>query len=381
MRCSRAYQFKDEVSDDIASVRDQDEQPLRRVATRQRARGKGGCELKRLDPRSFFALLVATLLAVSACRPVAAPAPTGGAAAVQPTRPVEFVISTAPGGGSDIYARFMQGVMEKNKLSPQPVQPVNKEGGAGAVAFQYVFEKKGDMHYIMITLNSFFTTLIVQKLPFTATDFTPIANLALDPFYLWVTEDSEWKNIKDFIAAAKASEIVVAGTGSKQEDEVLFRRIQESAGTKSFKYVPQSGGGTVAAALAGKQVQATVNNPSEGLPFYATSPRKLRPLCAFTPERPKEGSFAGLQTCKEQGLDITDYYIMRAIMGPPGLSAGQVKFWEDVFKQVFESAEWQKFMKDNALDPDFRTGEAFKKFIADYNKLHEDIAKKNGWVQ
>src|SRR5438105_9635845 len=60
----------------------------------------------------------------------------GGAAttAQQPTRPVEFVISTAPGGGSDIYARFMQGVMEKNKLSSQPVTPVNKEGGAGAVA-------------------------------------------------------------------------------------------------------------------------------------------------------------------------------------------------------------------------------------------------------
>ena len=67
----------------------------------------------------------------------------------------------------------MQGVIEKNKLSPQPVQPVNKEGGSGAVAFTYVFEKKGDMHYVMITLNSFFTTIITQSLPYKATDFTP----------------------------------------------------------------------------------------------------------------------------------------------------------------------------------------------------------------
>ncbi|MDQ3812269.1 MAG: tripartite tricarboxylate transporter substrate-binding protein, partial [Chloroflexota bacterium] len=164
------------------------------------------------------------------------------------TRPVEFVISTAPGGGSDIYARFMQGVIEKGKLTPQPVTPINKEGGAGAVAFQYVFEKKGDMHYIMITLNSFFTTLIVQKLPFQATDFTPIANLALDPFYLWVSETSRWTTAQDFLAAAKESELTVAGTGSKQEDEILFRRIQEQGGTKPFKYVPQSGGGQVATA-------------------------------------------------------------------------------------------------------------------------------------
>jgi tripartite-type tricarboxylate transporter receptor subunit TctC len=173
----------------------------------------------------------------------------------------------------------------------------------------------------------------------------------------------------------------VGGTGSKQEDEILFLRIQNEAGTKPFKYVPQSGGGQVAAALAGGQVQATVNNPSEGLPFYQGSPRKLRPLCAFTPDKPKEGAFKDLATCKEQGLNVTDYYIMRAVMGPPGLNAGQVKFWTDVFKGVYESADWKDFMSKNNLDPDFRTGDEFKKFVADYDNLHRDIATKNGWLQ
>jgi tripartite-type tricarboxylate transporter receptor subunit TctC len=333
------------------------------------------------------AAVTATSVVLVACAPAPPPGggtTAGGGAAVtaqQPTRPVEFVISTAPGGGSDIYARFMQGIMEKNKLTPQPVTPVNKEGGAGAVAFQYVFEKKGDMHYIMITLNSFFTTLIVQKLPYQATDFTPIANLALDPFYLWVNQESPWKTAQDFIAAARDNEITVSGTGSKQEDEIMFLRIQEVAGTKPFKYVPQSGGGTVASALAGSQVQATVNNPSEGLSFSSASPPKLRPLCAFTPARPQEGAFKDLQTCKEQGLDISDYYIMRAVMGPPGLNAGQVRFWTDVFKGVYESSDWKDFMAKNNLEPDFRTGDEFKKFVADYDKLHREIATKNNWLQ
>ncbi len=328
-------------------------------------------------------VLATALVIAAACGGAGRGGGGGEAAAVRPTRPVEFVISTAPGGGSDIYARVMQGIIEKEKLSPQPVQPVNKEGGAGAVAFQYVFEKKGDMHYIMITLNSFFTTLITQKLQYKSTDFTPIANLALDPFYLWVNEDSSWKTAQDFVKAAQEKELVVAGTGSKQEDEVLFRRIQDLAKTKPFKYVPQSGGGTVAAALAGHQggVETTVNNPSEGLGLYQATPRKLRPLCAFTPESPKDGPFKGLATCKSQGLAIDDYFIMRAVMGPPGLSAGQQKFWADLFKKVFDSSDWQRFMKDNALDPAFRSGEDFKKLVEDYQKLHEDIAKKNGWVQ
>src|SRR5438128_3142324 len=304
-----------------------------------------------------------------------------GVAAISPTRPVEFVISTAPGGGSDIYARFMQGVIEKLKLSPQPVQPVNKEGASGAVAFTYVFDHKGDMHYVMITLNSFFTTIITQKLPYKATDFTPIANLALDPFFLWVNEDSPWKSAQDVIKAAQDKSITVAGTGSKQEDEALFRRIEDTAKTKAFTYIPQTSGATVAAALAGHQggVELTVNNPSEGLTLYQ-APRKLRPLCAFTPDSPKAGVYTGLATCKSQGLAIDDYYIMRAIMAPPGLTPTQQAFWVDVFKKVFDSDEWKKFMNDNALQPDFKSGLEFRQFILQYQKLHQDIASKNKWV-
>ena len=272
--------------------------------------------------RRLSGLLGAGLLLGAACggTPAATSAPSSSAqpsaaAFEQPKRAVEFVISTAPGGASDTYARAMQGIIEKLKLSPQPVQPVNKEGGSGAVAFTYVFEKKGDMHYIMITLNSFFTTIITQNLPYKSTDFTPIANMAFDPFFLWVNDDSPLKTAGDFVEAAKKDQLVVAGTGSKQEDEALFRRIQDVAATKAFTYVPQTSGSTVAAALTGHQggVVATVNNPSEGLPFYQGSSKKLRPLCAFLPDSPKTGPFAGLATCKSQGLPIDDYYIMRAV--------------------------------------------------------------------
>ena len=344
-----------------------------------------------------FTLLASIAIVAAACGGTAGqasptPAATGAtgapataAATAKPvlTRPVEFVISTAPGGGSDIYARQWIAIMQKENAINTSVLPVNKEGGAGAVAFTYVFEKKGDPHYIMVTLNSFFTTIITQKLPYKATDFTPIANMALDPFFLWVNEDSPWKNAQDFIKAAQDKAITVAGTGSKQEDEALFRRIQDTAKTKPFNFIPQTSGGTVATALAGHQggVDATVNNPSEGLGLYTASPRKLRPLCAFTPASPKEGAYKDLATCKSQGLDITDYYIVRAIVGPPGLSAEQTKFWADVFKKVFDSADWKKFMQDNALDPDYRAGDDVKKLFADYDKLHQEIAQKNGWVQ
>jgi putative tricarboxylic transport membrane protein len=336
-------------------------------------------------------LAIAGLLVAAACGGGAGGGATAtagagspsSAALVPPTKPVEFIISTAPGGGSDIYARKMQAIIDSLKLSPQPVTPVNREGGSGAVAFQYVYDHKGDSSVITITLNSFFTTLIVQKLPYKATDFTPIANLALDPFYLWVNDDSPWKNAQDFIAAAKADSLVVTGTGSKQEDEALFDRIQVTAGLKPFKFVPSASGSTVAAAVAGHQggVVASVNNPSEGKGLYLGTPRKMRPLCTFEPASPTAGTFAGLATCTSQGLAISDYFIVRSIMAPPGLSKGQQAFWVDVFKKVFDSADWKQFMTDNELKPDFRSGADFDKLIADYQKLHEDIAKQFNWIQ
>src|SRR5690349_10475838 len=286
-----------------------------------------------------ISLAIAGLVVATACSgtgsgataaPSAAASGTPGAVAmVPPTKPVEFIISTAPGGGSDIYARKMQSIIETLKLSPQPVTPVNREGGSGAVAFQYVYDHKGDGSVITITLNSFFTTLIVQKLPYKATDFTPIANLALDPFYLWVNDDSPWKTAQDFIDAAKKDSLTVTGTGAKQEDEALFRRIEDTMKTKPFTYLSATSGATVAAALAGHQggVVATVNNPSEGLALYQSNPRKLRPLCAFTPAKPTTTVYASLPTCSSQGIPIDDYFIMRAIMAPPGLSQGQQQFW------------------------------------------------------
>lgn len=330
--------------------------------------------------RLRVAAITALAVVTTACAPGGAGG--GGSGAVQaPTRPVEFVIQTAPGGSSDIYARLWIGIMEKEKMTPVPVQAVNKEGGAGAVAFTYVFEKKGDPHYIMVTLNSFWTTIITQKLPYKTTDFTAIANVALDPFFLWVNSDSQIKTAADFVKEAQAKELTASGTGSKQEDEVLFRRIQDLAKTQPFKYVPQSGGGAVAAALAGKQggVEVTVNNPSEARGLMEQG--RVRAICAFTPQSPKEGAFKDLPTCKSQGLAIDDYYNVRSVVGPPGMTQGQQQFWVDVFRKVSEHADWKKFLTENALDPDFRAGDDFKKLIEQYQKIHEEVAAKFEWVQ
>jgi len=179
------------------------------------------------------------------------------AAAWEPTKPVEFIIMAGQGGGADKYARLIAGLADKHHLAPVPLVPINKVGGAGAVAMDYVHGKKGDDHTIMITLSSFVMTPIAQKLPFNYKDFTPISLLALDNFFLWVNNDIPWKSVADFVKQAKARSMKVGGTGSRQEDELIFTFFEQKAALKPFKYVPFKGGGTVAASLVGKHIEAS----------------------------------------------------------------------------------------------------------------------------
>ena len=81
----------------------------------------------------------------------------------QPRKPVEFIIMAGTGGGADQIARLLQGLIEKKDLSPRPFIPINKPGGSGAEALRYLQDKAGDNHTVMMTLNSFYTTPIIQK--------------------------------------------------------------------------------------------------------------------------------------------------------------------------------------------------------------------------
>jgi len=298
-------------------------------------------------------------------------------AAWQPSKAVEFIIMAGQGGGADVYARYISGMIDKHKLAPVPFVPLNKVGGAGAVAMEYVKGKEGDAHTIMITLSSFVMTPIMQKLPFNYKDFTPISLVALDNFFLWVHNDSPITSVKEFVAEAQKRSLTVGGTGSKQEDELIFTFFEQKAGLKPFKYVPFKGGGTVAANLVGKQVESTVNNPSEGLPHY---PAKLRILATFAEKRHDDPRFKDLPTMKELGYDIS-YQMMRGIFGPPKMPAEAREYYAGLMRKVFDLKEFQGFLEKNVLDPNYLAGDEFGRWVAGYNDVHDQVMRKAGWAK
>ena len=199
----------------------------------------------------------------------------------QPTRPVEFIIPAGTGGGADLMARTIQGIVTKHNLMKTPMVVINKAGGAGGEGFLDVKNSRNNPHKIIITLSNLFTTPLATGIPFNWKDLTPVAMLALDEFVLWVNAETPYKSVEDYIGAVKKAppgQYKMGGTGSRQEDQIITVAIEKSAGVK-FTYIPFRGGGEVAVQLVGNHVNSTVNNPIEAVAQWRGG--KVRPLCVF----------------------------------------------------------------------------------------------------
>src|ERR687892_2785171 len=271
-------------------------------------------------------------VALAAAAGVAMSALPGSAAAQgwEPQKPVDFIIMAGVGGGADQIARLLQGLIEQKDLSPLPFIPINKPGGSGAEALRYLHDKAGDDHTVLVTLNSFYTTPIIQEgLGVDVLEFTPIGRMAMDTFLLWVNVDNEEiDSLEAFVDAAKSAgkEWKMGGTGSGQEDSILTAMLEAEFGL-DVTYIPFEGGGTVAKNLVGNHIDSTVNNPAEQNEFWRAG--NTKPLVQFTDERSE--AFADVPTAKELGHDVV-YYMQRSINGPPGMSKEAQDWYAQLFK-------------------------------------------------
>ncbi len=304
----------------------------------------------------------------------------------EPAKTVEFVVPAGTGGGADQMARLIQNIIAKNNLMKQSMVVVIKSGGAGAEGFLEVKGAKGDPHKIIITLSNLFTTPLATGVPFSYKDLTPVSMMALDQFVLWVNAAEPYKTAKEFIAAAKTAgpgKMKMAGTGSKQEDQIITVALEKQTGTK-LTYIPFKGGGDVAVQLVGKHVQATVNNPIEAVEHWRSG--TLRALCVFDDQRmpykdkvTATQSWNDIPSCREAGVDV-DYVMLRGIFMPGGVTPDQVKFYVNLMAKVRETQEWKDFIKRGAFNTTTMSGDQYLKWVEKEEARHRQLMTEAGFV-
>ena len=307
-------------------------------------------------------------------------------AAWQPQKPIEFVATAGPGGGTDNLARAVQNIITKYRLTDQPVVVVNRGGGSGAEGYVYGKASAGDPYKVIFGTSNAWQQPLVSKVAFNYTDLTPIAAMAQDEFLLWVKQDAPYKNVGEYLkaAAANSGEFKMGGAQSKDTDEVLTRMIEKTANVK-ITYIPFKSGAEAAVQLVGGHIDSHVNNPNESLGQWRGGTQ--RPLCAFSPQRlPKGPNITATQgwndipTCVESGLNIPQFQQPRTVWLPGKVSADQLAFYVDLMRKVQNTPEWKEYIERTSQTDTFLTGAEFDKFMKEDIEHVRKIAAEQGWL-
>jgi len=298
------------------------------------------------------------------------------AQAFTPARPVEVVVHTGPGGGSDLLARAVVGMIEKEKLVPVRMQVVNKTGGGSTVAAAYLAEKKGDPHTIGFFTGVWLTSPITTaEAKVTLRDLTPVARLVLEPALIAVKVDAPYKTLRDFVEAAKKNpgQLKQSGGSVTSRDNVVRQLLQKNSGAR-WAFISFPGGGERIAALLGGHVNMMVIEPAEAGEHIRAG--NMRVLAQVSEKR--LAAFPDVPTLKEAGFDVPSVPQVRGVVAPPGIPAENVAYWEEVLRKLTRTASWRKFLEDNQFEDGFQNAADLAKFYDEFTAQMRGILQEAG---
>lgn len=294
----------------------------------------------------------------------------------KPSKPVEFVTHTGPGGGGDVLARFIANTIEKENLAPVRMQVVNKTGGGGLTAMAYLAEKKGDDHAIAVFSGIWYTNPLMRKeAKFSMKDLTPLVRLVMEPALIAVKADSSIKTLKDFIDAAKQKPgEMKQSAGSLGSRDWLVRQLLMKKTGANWAYISFPGGGERIAALLGGHVNMMVVEPQEAGEHIRAG--NMRVIAQVSDKR--LAAFPNVPTIKEAGFDIVNVPQARGIVAPPGIAPDVIRYWEDLFARLVETPTWKKYLADNHFESALLRSAELGKFGEDYINTTRNILVEGG---
>ena len=315
-----------------------------------------------------------TVLALATCAMVA---PVAGAADWKPEKGIELIVPTGPGSGVDNTARTLQAIMQANKLVEPQITVTNKAGGSYGVALNYLGQFAGDGHRLLVQTSTPLSALLTGQLKVNYFEFTPLANLITEPIAFIVRAESPLAGARDVAQRLKAdpsslSIALAAARGNAYHIAAALLAKTVGADIKKLKIVVYGSSAEAMAALLGGHVDVVSVTPGNFLPMLEA--RKIR-IVGVASRKRLAGPLAAVPTLKEQGLDVV-FDVPRSIMGPKGLTAEQIRYWDGVFQRIIKTEGWRQAVDRNQWDEDYMTSaELGKNLKAQYEILKEVLTE------
>jgi tripartite-type tricarboxylate transporter receptor subunit TctC len=302
--------------------------------------------MKRLSQRGFHpGRLLASVAVVS----MAVVACGSTKAADYPDHDITFIVPYSPGGGSDQQARRLQPGLQK--ALGVNIRIVYKTGGGGAIGFSELYRSKPDGYTISnVVVPNIIVTAKGKNVGYKPGEFAYIGMTAQAVGALMVPKDSKFKNLKEFVAYAKAhpGKLTVAGVGNT--GKVQTAQLTKLLGIK-VSYVPVSGGvGKMIPMLVGNHVDAGITSSS-----HAVKHKSELNTLVIAGGSPSE-SLPGVPN--EAGWKMATTW---GVMAPPGTPKDIVAKLNDALNKATPPV--RAIVIKNGLTPMHQTPAEAKKFV------------------
>jgi putative tricarboxylic transport membrane protein len=310
-------------------------------------------------------------LAIAAALCVTVVAPALAQSGWKPDSAVEIIVPSGPGGGTDHTARVVQQIMQQKQLVSAPVNVVNKTGGGGAIAVNYLNQFRGNAHYMHLASAVFLTSHIVGRTTTHYTDVTPLALLQSEYVVMAVKSDSPLKNANDLVARLKkdpGSLSISVGTSFGGANHSAIAAVARAGGIdpRKLKTVVFKASSEAAVAALGGHVNVVSASASQVLTHVRSG--ALRLIAVTAPARLK-GDLGTVPTLKEQGINV-EVNNFRMLLGPKDLTAPQVAYWDQVLAKLVQTDEWTKDLERDVVEGTYMNSRDIRKYLdSEYAEL------------
>ena len=304
------------------------------------------------------------------------------AASWSPDQPVEIVVGTSAGSGSDATARWMQRWMREKKLVEAPLNVVNKPGGGGTIASTYVNQHSGNGHYLLVSSPSLLTNFISGRSAIRYTDMTPLAQVGAESVVFTVRAESPLKSAKDLAARLKSDPASLSfsiGIAIGSHNHIAVSEVAKAMGAdiRKLKVVAFSGSADGVTALLGGHIDVSASPASAVLAHVKAG--KLRTL-AVSSEQRLAGDLATVPTWTELGIRAISAN-WRSVLGPKGMTESQVAYWDDVLGRLVKLPEWRQDLEVKLVEPTYLNSRETRKRMDAEHALLTTVLTELGLVK
>lgn len=301
---------------------------------------------------------------LGACLTVVAAA-ASAQGAWKPDQALEIVVTCQPGCGPDVAARVIQRIWQDQALVDVPVNVLNKAGGGGAVAYNYLRQRQGDAHAVVLSgLNTVINPILGRGIGYR--ELTPVALVAVEYVGVAVRPDYHIRSAGDLVAAVKSDPASVTfgianSLGNANHQAVALAMKSRGMSPRLAKTVVFQSGANATTAMLGGHVDVVPASVGSWV-----APRRngqVRVIGVSAPKR-LEGEFSDVPTLREQGVDSV-VSVPRTITASPGLTRAQLDFWNALLAKTFASPAWKQELELRYQSGEFLTGADFQRYLDD----------------